>query len=63
MTEHTAEKDAPRIARVDRYTITVGGHTIRADERQEQAIRSMTAQQRADFLTIMGRDARERMRP
>lgn len=48
------QSDAPKIERVDRYTVTVDGHRIRATEGQEAALRRMDAAGVRRFLTIMG---------
>ena len=42
------------ITRIDRYTLSVDGHHIRATEDQERRIRALTPEQRANFLTILG---------
>lgn len=44
-----------QVERVDRYTITVNGHRIRATEDQERRIRAMDDEQIARFLSAMGR--------
>ena len=42
------------VTRIDRYTIEVDGHRVRATPDQEQRIRQMTPDQRGRFLSIMG---------
>ena len=42
------------IVRVDRYTVVVDGLRVRADERQERALRAMTPEQQQRFLRIFG---------
>jgi hypothetical protein len=48
--------DAARgeIVRVDRYTVEVNGHTVRATADQEARLRSMDPEQIDRFLTVMG---------
>lgn len=43
------------LVRVDRYTILVDGHPIRATPDQAIRIAAMTPEQRARFLAVMGR--------
>lgn len=43
------------ITRIDRYTVEVDGYRVRATEDQEQRLRGMTSEQRANFLLAMGR--------
>jgi hypothetical protein len=43
------------IKRVNKYTIEVNGHLIRADERQENIIRGMSLEQVNNFLSAMGK--------
>lgn len=42
------------VVRVDRYTITVDGHALRATPDQEARIRAMTDEQVAALLTVLG---------
>lgn len=44
----------PKIERVDRYTITINGHRIRATPEQEASLRQMDAAGIDRFLTMMG---------
>lgn len=46
---------APTIERVDRYTVLVNGHRVRATEDQEQRLRAMDAAAVERFLAVMGR--------
>ena len=42
------------IVRVDRYTITVDGKRVTANEDQERRLRAMTTEQLERFLVVMG---------
>lgn len=44
------------IVRDDRYTVMVDGHRVRATPAQEVSLRSLTPEQRANFLRTMGRE-------
>lgn len=43
------------IKRLNKYTIEVNGHLVRADERQERIIRGMSLEQINNFLSTMGK--------
>lgn len=42
------------VERIDKYTIVVDGHRVRADASQESRLRAMNTEQRDRFLTVMG---------
>ena len=42
------------IRRIDRYTITINGKRVRADEDQERNIRAMNEVQLELFMRVMG---------
>lgn len=44
----------PEIVRVDKYTITVAGVRVRANDSQELRIRLMSPEQLQNFMAIMG---------
>lgn len=48
------KSERPQIVRADRYTVLVNGHRVRADERAERALRSLTPSQMALFLHTQG---------
>lgn len=45
------------VERIDKYTVRVEGHDIRATPRQEERLRAMTPEQRGRFLAVMGKTA------
>jgi len=49
-----------QISRVDRYTIVVNGHRVRATQEQEKHIRALNEQERERFLLVMGLKETER---
>jgi hypothetical protein len=53
LTDRDKEYDMD-IKRIDKYTIRMGGRTIRADQTQEERIRNMDEEAQERFVKIMG---------